>query len=181
MRGIAVYGRPLTPAEVKQDFDAWTANGPPGQSLDPNYLVALYRFDERTGPIVHNLALGPDLYIPDHFTILHKSFLSRPWNEFRFDLGYLKDVLLNIGGFIPLGFFFCAFFATVQPWRRAAITAILLGAAMSLAIEILQFYIPSRDSGMTDVITNTTGTVLGVALRRSKIVNALLTTVGVTL
>ena len=180
LRGIAIYRRSLTPAEAKQDFHAWTANEPE-QTLDPNSLVALYRFNERTGPIVHNLASGPNLYIPDHFTILHKSFLSRPWNEFRFDLGYLKDMLINIGGFIPLGFFFCAYFATGQPWRRAAITAILLGAAMSLTIEILQAYIPSRDSGMTDVITNTTGTVLGVALQRSKIVNALLTRVGVAL
>jgi hypothetical protein len=181
MRGIAIYGRALTPAEVKQRFHAWTANGPPEQPLDPNFLVALYRFDERAGPIVHNLASGPNLYIPDRFTILHKSFLSRPRNEFHFDLGYLKDVLLNIGGFIPLGFFCCAYFGTVQHWRRAALTAILLGAAMSLAIEILQFYIPSRDSGMTDVITNTTGTVLGVALERSKILNALLTRAGVAL
>jgi glycopeptide antibiotics resistance protein len=105
--------------------------------------------------------------------------LSSPWDGIHFDPDSLKDVLINIGGFVPLGFFFCAYFATIHSWRRAAITTILLGASTSLAIEILQLYIPSRDSGMMDVITNTTGTVLGVALERCKIVNALLVRAGV--
>jgi hypothetical protein len=179
LRGIAIYGRALTPAEVKQHFHAWTANEPPEQSLDPDSSVALYRFDEGTGQIVHNLASGPNLYIPDHFTIVHKLFLSSPWDGIHFDPDSLKDVLINIGAFVPLGFFFCAYFATIHSWRRAAITTILLGASTSLAIEILQLYIPSRDSGMMDVITNTTGTVLGVALERCKIVNALLVRAGV--
>jgi hypothetical protein len=174
LRGIAIYGRALTPTEVTQHFHTWTTSQPPEQSLDPGSLAAMYRFEERNGRIVYNLASGPNLYIPDHFAILHKSFLSSPWDEFGFNLGYLRDVLINIGGFVPLGFFFCAYFATVRPWRRAATTAILLGAVISLTIEILQAYIPSRDSSMTDVITNTTGTVLGVALHGSKIVNSLI-------
>jgi hypothetical protein len=181
LRGIAIYGRALTPAEVIQHFHAWTANEPPKQSVDPTSLVALYRFDERAGRIVHNLGQGPNLYIPDRFTIVHKLFLTAPWNELRFNRGYLGNVLINIGGFIPLGFFLCMYFSRVQAGRRAAITAILLGAAISLTIEILQAYIPSRDSGMTDVITNTTGAALGMALQRSTIVNSLLARAGMTM
>jgi VanZ family protein len=43
---------------------------------------------------------------------------------------------------------------------------VLAGAAISLTIEILQEYIPGRDSGLHDVITNTFGTFLGVLLFR---------------
>jgi VanZ family protein len=49
---------------------------------------------------------------------------------------------------------------------HAAIVTILCGAAISLTIEILQEYIPGRDSGILDVFTNTLGTFLGVLLFR---------------
>ena len=42
--------------------------------------------------------------------------------------------------------------------------ALLAGAGVSYTVEVLQFYIPARDSGWEDVISNTMGSVAGFLL-----------------
>jgi VanZ family protein len=67
----------------------------------------------------------------------------------------------NIIGFVPLGFAACGFFSFGGTKHRAILLTILLGATTSLGIEVLQAFIPYRESGLTDVITNTLGTAVG--------------------
>jgi hypothetical protein len=179
LRGLAIFDRDLTAAEVLQHFNTWTKNGQPVIS-EKEEPVALYLFEERAGSVVrNNVASAPDLYIPDHYLILHQAFLELPWKEFHAGWGYYKNLIINIGGFLPLGFVFCAYFSSVRHYKRAPFITILLGATVSLTIEILQAYIPTRDSGMTDVITNTFGTAIGVLLYGWKVTHAILTNVGV--
>jgi VanZ family protein len=172
--GLAIYERELTPAQVLQHYGTWTTRGRPELSGSEN-AIAVYLFDERAGNIVHNsVRPGIDLYIPDRYSLVHQAFLYPFWKEFKPSRKYLKDVVINIAGFIPLGFFFCAYWSSVRPIKRAALTTVALGFIVSLTIEILQSYLPTRDSGTTDLITNTLGTFIGVMLYASKYARALL-------
>jgi Na+/proline symporter len=130
-------------------------------------MMARYTFAEGSGKVIHNRAgAAPDLYIPRAFRLLHQPFLTPPWREFTFDRPYAIDVAINIAGFVPFGLILCAYLSWQRRWSRAAILTILAGAAISLTIEVLQSFLPSRFSGVTDLITNTLGTALGVALFR---------------
>ncbi len=179
MKGLAIYDRELSAAEVSQEFVDWT-KGDPLDSAKSDGLVARYLFDEGKGNVVRNLVdSSTNLLIPAHFFVLNEQFLERPWDEFRPTWSYWKDVTVNVVGFIPLGFFFYAYFSQIRKAEHSAALTIALGFAVSLTIEVLQASLPTRDSGMTDLITNTFGTAVGVMAFRHKTVQAVLAAAGV--
>ncbi len=91
--------------------------------------------------------------------------LMWPWEESP-DKRNFRDISINIFGFVPFGFVFAAYLVLNRNVSQATIVTILCGAAISLTIEILQEYIPGRDSGLLDVFTNTLGASLGARLFR---------------
>jgi VanZ family protein len=164
LRGLAIYGRELTTAEVLEHYRDWTQVGRP-QLIAKDRVFALYEFQEGGGDRIHNQAGSDlDLNIPKRYVVPHEKFLEAPWKEYEPRWSYWEDVLINVGGFIPFGFVFMAYFMASGQVRRPALKAILIGTLVSLAIEILQAFLPTRDSGCTDVVTNTFGTGLGVML-----------------
>jgi hypothetical protein len=168
LRGLAIYNQELTATQVSRHFESWTAKKRFDVGQD-EHVAALYLFNEHQGRIVHDSSGSEiNLAIPERFSIVHEKFLEPPWQEFHNDWGYWKNVLINIGGFVPLGFLFYAYLAMAKRSGLPALTTVMLGAAVSLTIEVLQAYLPTRDSGMTDIITNTLGSGIGVMLYRWK-------------
>lgn len=162
MLGLALYHRQLTAIQVLHHYSSWKQNGRPEVASDERNR-ALYLFDECTGHLVHDKAQsGVDLYIPERYRVMDKIVLEPFWTEFEMSLSYSKAALKNIVGFIPFGFCFYACLLTVLSSRRAAIVTVVLGTAVSFTIEALQAFLPTRDSGTTDLIMNTLGTWVGV-------------------
>lgn len=162
IRGLAIYSIELSSDQVLQHYQNWTEEGSPGTHPDPHSL-ALYLFNEKVGDAIHDqVEPRGDLRIPQRYTVIDKIALEPFWKEFNFSRSYWSGNLKNIIGFIPLGFCFFAYFAISPGHKYALLRTLVVGLLVSVAIEVLQAYLPSRDSGTTDIITNTLGTYGGV-------------------
>jgi glycopeptide antibiotics resistance protein len=77
----------------------------------------------------------------------------------------LYDAFLNVLLFAPFGFALAEKLRQRGKSRPFAFAVVLIaGALFSYGIEFLQIYIPERDSGWEDVLTNTSGSFLGFLL-----------------
>jgi hypothetical protein len=163
---VLIYDRELTPKEIASEYASRNANQTVPELGGDEHVVAHYAFTEGGGRKVHSQGgAAPDLYIPEIFKVPHKKMLMWPCEESH-DKRDFRDISINILGFVPFGFVFVAYLTLNRNVAHPAIVTVLCGAAISLAIEILQVYIPGRDSGILDVITNTSGTFLGALLFR---------------
>jgi VanZ family protein len=95
-----------------------------------------------------------------------------PWH-FNYDPGRLfleplsvaailsdkKDFILNCWVYIPLG---ALLFWSFPSWKRLRwFVPLVAGFSLSLLVEMVQFYIPSRVSSQNDILANTLGSVTG--------------------
>lgn len=94
---------------------------------------------------------------PFHFAREHSTFLE--WNT-PDNRGQWLDVLLNLYFFMPFGILCGILFHSKSGFLLAFCGAFIL----SLAVEILQAYIPGRSSSLRDVFLNSTGAYLGMLL-----------------
>lgn len=152
LRSLSFYPEALSPGDIESRR---------------THPVIHYGFSEGTGAICRGSADSRyDLVIPSVFQAPRKGILVPPWREQKYDRSFWKDVFVNILGFIPFGFAVYAWLRKNVERKSAAamIIAILLGAGISLFIELLQVYLPTRDSSLTDVINNVLGTYIGARL-----------------
>jgi hypothetical protein len=75
------------------------------------------------------------------------------------------NVYLNVLLFIPFGFAIAEKLREKgKSWTGTLLVALASGALLSYGIEFVQLYIPMRDSGWEDVVTNAAGSVAGFVL-----------------
>ena len=170
IRGLALYTQELSATQAAENYRAWPAgleNGKQSSGGAEEGRVALYTFREGQGNEIRNLSAGgAALRILPYFDLPAKPFLAAPWKEFAANADYFNDVVRNILGFVPFGFALCGYLWLGGRAGHAILLTIVLGGLTSLGIEILQGFIPQRESGFTDVITNTLGTAMGAYLAR---------------
>jgi VanZ family protein len=87
--------------------------------------------------------------------------------DFVLNRGFLRDVLVNLLVYIPVGFFFVLDERPERPAWLRCLRAALAGAALSLSMEFLQYYFPPREPSLIDALNNTlsaaAGGLLGIA------------------
>jgi hypothetical protein len=166
IEGLAIYRRTLSAEEIASHAAIARERGVGALAGEPG-LFALYAFDEGSGRRVRDLAGGAgDLVIPEFYRPLEVRFLrlrpgiARLW-EAR------DDVIANLLGFVPVGLLLVW---ALRRWtsrvsRRALFwMATGLGVGLSLMIETIQVFLPTRVSSARDAALNATGTALGALL-----------------
>jgi hypothetical protein len=165
---LAVYDAHLTPQQVALEYAQLDSRSATlsAQHSEAQSAISHYPLTEGFGNVVHNTALsGADLSIPDRFRTLYRGFLIPPWEESADKLG-IRDLAINILGFVPFGLLAFAYFRLHHDNARALALTVLAGFVITCTIEVLQAFIPGRLSGILDIITNTFGTYLGALLFR---------------
>jgi VanZ family protein len=178
--GLAIYDIAMTDKEVFDHYHEWQtgmtskiadkltslqAGEPAGRAA--RSPIALYLFDEHGGEWIRNHSSDRNhLLIPATFQPFHRTILGIPQREYWFTYSNAKDVIINILGFVPFGFFFAGWLRKKKklPERRVLAVSLLLGFCLSMTIEFAQGYLPTRDSSLLDVTNNTLGTAAGFLL-----------------
>jgi hypothetical protein len=162
--GLAFYSHGLEKALNERHHQRWQAEKSFVGFKDAEPRL-LYTFDEGSGNIVRNkMGDSPDLMIPGWMKILQKKVLSWPKLYGVAGTSLMGDIVLNLIGFIPLGFIMMALALRIDGLNaeNGRSIVVLIAFVYSLFIEVTQAWIPSRDSSLLDLLLNTLGGYLGV-------------------
>ena len=171
---LAIYDHPLSEQEVRQHYLMGRTSGLTGalnEGRVSSGLTAFYLFDAQHSTVVRDqsgVAPPLNLYIPEHVAAdQNKRYLGAApdYESFRMNANFLKDVVLNILAFIPLGVIFYGLFGLPEKSpSKAVVFSLMLGLLFTIGIESLQFYMKSRFSSLIDVMSNMAGTSLGIVV-----------------
>jgi hypothetical protein len=159
---LAILEGTLDALEITQRYEQWATIR--HLDKDMNHPGVAYEFVTPATDFVRNLGeTGPDLMIPTTFRLTKYNVLE--WPE-HFDRSVATDGVVNIAGFIPFGLLTCLCLRCWTGWSipRCLATTILAGASVSLAIELLQVLLPTRDSSLADLVTNILGATIGAGV-----------------
>jgi hypothetical protein len=157
--GLALFNRALDPLDVGRHHLLWKMSRAEDLSTEPE-LAGLYLFDRLQGRAVKDLSrFARTLLIPQYYRIIHPRVLS--WEGWM----NVQDIVINILGFVPFGYFFFIYRYRNGGGQISHIAAAILASAIvSAAIELTQVFLPTRSSSMKDLICNILGGAVGIIL-----------------
>ncbi len=161
--GLALYDHALDHGCIKRHHRAWS-DGHDFSVFKPDAPKLLYAFDQKHSNRVNDLmGTDIDLMIPKWFNVLDKCLLSYPKLQSIQTSSFIKDIALNLIGFIPFGILFAATLTQMDRLGAKMIwfSAVLVSFGFSLTIEVVQAWLPSRDSSVLDLILNSLGGLIG--------------------
>jgi len=110
-----------------------------------------------------------DLVAPYYFKPYKKPVLEKMYTNLEEYRKNVLDILVNIAGFIPLGFLLALYITQKGlSLSKALLLSIFAGFVISLTIELLQYFLPTRTSSMPDLVANVCGTGIGAMMLRIK-------------
>jgi hypothetical protein len=156
---LAIFEGTLDGADISRRYGQWTKT----RHLDREvkHRGAAYEFVTPARDFVSNVGeTGPDLIIPKTFRLSKPTVME--WPD-HLDRSVVVDAVVNIAGFVPFGLVTCLCLRFWTGWSisRCVAMTILVGASVSLVIELLQVFLPTRDSSLADLVTNILGTTIG--------------------
>ncbi len=166
--GLALYRHRLTSRQAALHFNRWSKDQTFSFAKDDNPF-ALYLFDEMGGTRALDHSGGNrNLEIPSKMQVLKKKILARPWHNFNFNRDFIIDTIINLIGFIPFAFILSATLIRVGGAfeKHAVLMTVAFCFFVSLSLEILQAWMPSRSSSMQDLVLNTLGGWMGALTHR---------------
>jgi len=86
-----------------------------------------------------------------------RRFLLAPWPRFI----TLQDVAVNFAAYVPLGLLLSVGWGARYGQARGALAAALTAAALSLAMEAVQMFLPARIASNVDLLANGLGALVG--------------------
>lgn len=169
--GLGMTGRALSPERVGDYYEKWvTKRDLVIDSIDdPLFLYTFSEYED--GVMLDETGRNQLLQLPQRIIVLKKTLLSGPTLEFRPNLSFFVDVVLNIIGFIPVGavMYYWSLKSGTLAGRYEVLSIVACCFFFSLSIEVAQVWLPHRHSSFLDLVFNTLGAWMGVMLLEKNI------------
>jgi VanZ family protein len=166
IHGLAVYNKNVNISEKTTNYRFWNSTNYQ-KNIEPYETGYYFEFGNfKDNIIIDKINRKFKLYILENFKILRRNYISIRLNERTWSCSFITDIIINILGFIPLGFLLCSYIPNTD-YRSIKLyygILIFICLILSMFIEISQAYIISRDSSAIDLILNTLGAILGLVL-----------------
>jgi hypothetical protein len=167
IKGLAIYNRILSLKEIKRHSSEVPSFGM-RKLAEASGLLGLYTFDEGKGDQINSITGDHrPFFIPARKFAIPDTIFHLPNDDMRTESIFasivLKDFLPNIFFFLPYGVLLSIILIrTFQiSYFYCFSIVILTGGLFSFSIEFAQLFLPTRTSGMFDVMSNILGSGLG--------------------